>query len=98
MNTKFTKGPWQRDKYGSVKGVNGESVMLHGFSLCCGYTPKDDPSYANTDVALAAPELYEALEEAADCINDLSRNKGGWDYERVIQDIAAILEKARGEA
>lgn len=110
MNTKFTKGPWQRDKYGSVKDANGESVMLHGFSLCCGYTPKDDPSHANTDVALAAPELYEALAMLAEYPLEAFGKENskpdtplfganGWTL--TVGDVLnarAVLKKARGEA
>jgi hypothetical protein len=95
---KFSPGPWSKDKYGCIKTADGKIVRAHGLALPCGRTPKDDVSFANTHLIAAAPTMYSALEEALDCLNDVSSGKGGWDYEAVIQSGEMLLAKARGES
>ena len=58
MKTKFTPGPWSRDKYGRVIGPDGQSV---GFGALTLRMSNDDEVLANDCLVAAAPELFEAL-------------------------------------
>ncbi len=57
------KGPWSRDKYGSVVDADGKEVLFRSVStLSAGTDDRIAMAEANTDLAAAAPELLEALE------------------------------------
>lgn len=84
--SKFTPGPWELDKYGSVLTKQGEHVCFYGLSLSGGTEAK-----ANGVLASAAPDLYEALVKV--------NNSAEWDYlESDIQEaVVSALAKADGK-
>lgn len=89
-DTKFTPGPWKRDKYGSVIGANGSDVLFRGVAvLASGSDESMREAESNTDLLVAAPDLYEALV----AIYDAWYNLDGSDYRR----LKAALAKANGE-
>lgn len=63
--SKHTPGPWAKDKWGTLKGSNGETVMEYnsGAALATLPTPESD---ANTHLRNAAPDLLDALKAAMD--------------------------------
>jgi len=91
---KATPGPWRRDQYGAIMDANGEIVRLHGFALCCGYTEKGDPSFANTSLALASLEMYGALKR---CLQMIAKECADGEYHDVYLSGVAAIKKARGE-
>lgn len=96
--TKFSKGPWQRDKYGNVEAINHkgrlDTLRVYGVSLC---HPSDESVIANTHLITAAPLLYEALEAVclAARMEGLSGRPGWSELIATMQD---ALKAARGEA
>jgi len=85
---KFTEGPWQRDKYGSVIAPDGEKVAFRGVTIMCsGSFDRIAEAEANTDLVAAATELLALLVESQTSIG------GDWRQRR---DIA--IAKARGES
>lgn len=89
----YTKGPWRRDKYGSLVDSSGEQVMLRGTAtLCSGSDARMAEAEANSDLIAAAPELFEALEMAS--------QSAGFQYmtPETRDAISAALSKARGES
>ena len=88
---KWTPGPWAvRDARG-IRGANGECVA----STYCA-APAED-----AHLIAAAPDLYEALEQARDTILELinARNsEAEGSDEDWVGGINAALAKARGEA
>ena len=60
--TKWTPGPWKIDEYGRVtadaSGCALNAVGVTGFCLTT-----SDEAAANTRLAAAAPELFEALDD-----------------------------------
>ena len=92
-DTKFTPGPWKRDKYGSVIGANGSDVLFRGVAvLASGSDESMREAESNTDLLVAAPELLEALENA---LFVLEATGGGYDY--VTSSVRRAIAKARGE-
>lgn len=99
-NRPWTPGPWRRHEYHAVVGHDGRMVRLSRFALATGYVPDSDDCYANDHLCLAAPDLYEALEEL--CIN--AEGAGYYDGEGQRHPVyvetaaaRAALAKARGE-
>lgn len=107
--TKFTPGPWFIDGSGNisntVKAVTGEWQLGEYAETVCSYQSALGPgththdaevenSTANAHLIAAAPELYEALEQA---FSVLER-----EYGRAVADVnmplaLPALAKARGE-
>lgn len=69
--SKHTPGPWAKDKWGTLKGSNGETVMEYnsGAALATLPTPESD---ANTHLRNAAPDLLEALKQMDRQVMDLT--------------------------
>jgi hypothetical protein len=64
--TRWQPGPWQHNdaKFGDLCDANGDRVVFTGLSLAAGYSgDRAGQIEANSTVAKAAPDLYEALEE-----------------------------------
>lgn len=93
---KHTPGPWEINKYGQVVDKAGEEVRVHGFTLA---SRKNETTEANTRLAVAAPELLDAL---AYIVAMGGTEENEWDaVERVIPEICAkaraAIAKATGE-
>ncbi|MBM6396167.1 hypothetical protein JQC79_10440 [Ochrobactrum anthropi] len=95
MDTKFTPGPWSlsqentpADDYGYWyhRITAGHGYSGNGFDICGIINPHD------AHLMAAAPELYEALEAAA--------NSAGFQYmwPATRSKVEEALAKARGEA
>lgn len=100
-DTKCAPYPWVQDKYGNVKNANGETVKLTGFALSCGYTPKDDSCYVNTKMAIAAPELLEALEElvsATTSVRGIDEDMENFYCTKAFVKAREAIAKAKGES
>ena len=102
MSAKFTPGPWAQvpQSNGSVmiarRYETGKQLNPHGLRLVCnvlvrGSSMSEDD--ANAHLIAAAPEMYEAVETALECLE----NKG---FARAyVEDLLRnALRKARGEA
>lgn len=59
--TKFTPGPWAKDKYGQLKNPDGNPVDVWGCGLSI--ASRSTETEANAALIAAAPDLYAALEE-----------------------------------
>jgi len=60
-----TAGPWLRDKYGNVTNAAGDRIAFRSVTVVCsGPRERISEAEANTDLATAAPDLLDALEEA----------------------------------
>ena len=106
--SKPAKGPWGRDKYGSVVDADGKEVLFRSLStLSAGTDDRIAMAEANTDLAAAAPGLLAALETARDYVaGELEYRKQAlagypdkWRTEE--QDLAAIdaaIAKARSQS
>lgn len=93
MNVKHTPGPWSRDTYGIWIGSNGTEVMLRRPAhLSVGRTKDMERAEANTLLALSAPDLLAALEEAADYIG--AESAGSAEFWRKYR---AAIAKMKGE-
>lgn len=86
---KFTKGPWSYG--GSVEQVWGGVIESSGYHVASAHGKNDDECKANASLIAAAPDLYKALELAA--------NSSGFQYmfSDTRDKINAALSKARGE-
>ena len=68
---KHTPGPWVRDAYQNVIGLNGKRVMFDQLSLAmCSGKEREEVS-ANSELAISAPELLDALVQAEICVAEL---------------------------
>ena len=56
-----TPGKLSQDTYGTVKTEKGETLRIHGVSLPCGYTPKDDASHHDTRRLVACWNACEGI-------------------------------------
>ncbi len=93
---KAQPGPWTADKFGNVTDADGERVLLSGFSLACGFVPETDPCYANSALAMAAPDMLEALENAL-----FSASPTRLEHPTMFaawEKMSAAIAKAKGEA
>lgn len=55
-----TRGPWKRDKYGTII-ANGDTLLVYGVGTPCNGHLKMDEAEANTNLLCAAPELLEIV-------------------------------------
>lgn len=63
MSAHHTPGPWHRDKYGNLLDSNGRNVLFRSVSICCAGSERSiKESEANTDLAMAAPDLLSEIE------------------------------------
>lgn len=96
---KFTEGPWTAVDNGAywdvlekAPGYRGQVCSVHDAENINGITR--DEQIANAHLIAAAPELYEALDNALDILKNDKRS--------YVQDAATecrmALAKARGEA
>lgn len=94
--SKHTPGPWRKWDYGWITGPNNQTLAL---ATGCG-----DIDWLNPDdftLAIAAPDLLEALEELDNHIcNNLETNyPTGIDVnDSAFQKARAAIAKARGES
>lgn len=93
---KFTRGPWMLE-YGEVKhrpssirAVEGGISILRASAFC---RVAEKETRANAHLMVAAPDMYEALEDAAMEIRHLARGTTD-SYDAIM----ALLSKARGES
>lgn len=74
METKFTKGEWQRDEFGNINkpGKTRDRILVNGVSLFMSGLESDrEEAKANSDLFFAAPDLYTACVEQQKVINGL---------------------------
>lgn len=83
--TKFTKGPWEFDKYRNLK-AGGNDLKVEGVSIPCGHS--SDEVEANMNLIAQAPAMYEMLAKLL--------VEGGLGTARHRQ-IDKLLAKCRGE-
>jgi hypothetical protein len=60
-STKHAPGPWTRDRWGSVVDADGNIVVFAPSSFSLGSVTDHPEREANVELAIAAPELLEAL-------------------------------------
>lgn len=95
MTTKFTPAPWKIADGDFIYALNDFKSNRFFFEIQAagkGCAPPDEV-VANANLIACAPEMYEMLEIALDCLGDefaLPRD--------IIDDIESILAKARGES
>lgn len=105
---KFAPAPWRRSEYGRIVDANGEQIDLVGFGLSTGCVSREthQVELANTDLALAAPELYETLKAVTGrlsetlsfvwpCKSDLDERCGRCKNCELINEDLADLDEAR---
>ena len=95
--TKWTPGPWHVLKargyaHGPVDKNNAPVVTWTGMAR-----PRQEDGMANAHLIAAAPELYEALEEALETIHALI-DEGYMAYIHQRERIEYAMAKARGES
>ncbi len=95
--TKFTPGPWAKDKYGQLKNPDGNPVDVWGCGLSI--ASRSTETEANAALIAAAPDLYAALEELDEvfCTQADTRDERTRARKALIAARAA-LAKARGES
>lgn len=87
--TPWTPGPWTKVR-GELVGSNGAKVVEYGSGVAIMCGGPDHESVANAAIRNAAPELYEALANLLDAVED-SNNAD----DDVIVAANAALSKAR---
>ena len=102
MSNKFIPGPWIVDPdngFNGVVGRGGQQVLLESFPTSLGNS--GDPSLkGNTELALAAPELLEALELANE-LNGILRAFLGPDdcqsdlLDKSMKDSKALIDRIK---
>ena len=104
--TKFTKGPWAKDRRGeSLIGANGFPVCVWGCGLS--NAQKNDERVANANLIAAAPDMYRMIKEltSTGCellnVDDIEDKEDSATIHANFSDkiIEALLhlKKARGE-
>ena len=84
--TKFTKGPWMHTPEGPADS--------QGYGVCALWgSPGSEEQIANSHLIAAAPEMYDALNEVAEGMEEA----GGSSNWNTAKEIRKILAKARGE-
>lgn len=89
MDRAHTKGPWARDHFDELRGEDGSLVRFRGMAnILAGSETAIARAKANTLLADAAPDMFEALLQAR-----------GWvSAEPQLAIIDAALAKAEGRA
>ena len=65
MDRAHTKGPWVRDRFGELRGEDGSLVRFRGMAnILAGSDTAIARAKANTLLADAAPDMFEALKAA----------------------------------
>ncbi|WAX23109.1 hypothetical protein pA_gene0068 [Vibrio phage 13VT501A] len=93
METKFTKGQWACEMPLGSNGfwyVDKKSTQIKSGAICTLY---GDNAQNDAHLIAAAPEMYEALEDAADLLFQ-SQEKECREHGK---EIRALLARARGE-
>ena len=88
---KHAPGPWVNSN-GQIVDNFGEAVLLNGFSLSSGYDSNRSQTEANTRLAVAAPEMLEALEEINECFESATLISRA-----TINKVRAAIAKAKGD-
>ena len=98
MSAAFTSGPWTTnihvDRRAAIEIMGGGNCVAE----CWPSLGAHQKNLANAHLIAAAPELYEQLLEANQCLADVASGKGGWAWESVLDSCETVLAKARGEA
>jgi len=99
--TKFTPGPWDHDSgmYGNGKAYHSifspDEIIIAEFNPLSVTNPEQ--GRANAALIAAAPDMYEALEEAREWFydhSDINDNGGPNKAMRITEQIDAALAKA----
>jgi hypothetical protein len=99
-----TPGPWGLNERGLIVGPSGECVLFSGPTLILGNHPECAVAEANDRLAVAAPDLLEALglaedvmQAAARCFLGNAEPPDSTALAKAILIAGAALAKARGE-
>lgn len=95
-NTKFTPGPWKKSGQFGIS-IGRDHGYISAQNTGCFYALVEERE-ANAALIAAAPDLYDALEQAAEALSNCKANTGysSMQYRAAIA-IKSALEKARGE-
>jgi len=108
MKLKSTPGPWwlvaTDDRHLSVHGTMETGAIFAGIARCPIDDGSDEELNANANLIVAAPDLYEALEEAMPFIDDaldvvefMSESVLTEKCREAVRLARTALKKARGE-
>lgn len=93
MKKNYTPGPWERRKYDEVQGADCRPVYFRSVTtLAAGPQDMIDEAEANTQLAIAAPDLVEALEKILTLIDNQPQDRERENHIRSYIEIA--LKKA----
>ncbi len=59
---KFTKGPWEQDRFGQLNGPDGKVIQVWGLGIAHGQRTTE--SEANATLFKSAPDLYEVVRKS----------------------------------
>ncbi len=96
--SKHTPGPWCQDKWGSLMTEGGQDVLLRGITtISAGSDERIAEAEANTRLISAAPELLEALTEAAEILWVIGQIGPSPTALEKSADFKSLITKATGE-
>jgi hypothetical protein len=103
MLIKHTPGPWEARR---LISNNGEPYATSYFAhidigVCMVWAPTGNiEQEANAHLIAAAPDMYEALAQAAEILRDVAKTSGltHSDAESCADTAESVLAKARGES
>lgn len=96
METKWTPGPWVKDRLDQLRAPDGRQVGVWGAGMA--WVSRDDEAEANAKLIAAAPDLYSALERLQRNFALLLSGKPVRDVAETEAEVNAALRKAHGEA
>lgn len=76
----ITKGPWAKDRFGSLRGADDEQITLSGAGLAIACTNHTEERQANAVMVIAAPMLAEAGAAALAELRNTIQEFGGCDH------------------
>ncbi|MGU0778002.1 hypothetical protein ACSESE_11450 [Pseudomonas aeruginosa] len=96
--SKHTPGPWCQDKWGSLMTEGGQDVLLRGITtISAGSAERIAEAEANTRLISAAPELLEALTEAAEILWGIGQIGPSPTALEKSAEFKSLITKATGE-
>lgn len=93
---KHTAGPWERDRYGSLRGATGREVIAHGIGIGISLGGSGAEALANGQLIVAAPDLLKALRFAEEYI--ASDQETDPNERPLLATIRAAIAKAEGRS
>jgi hypothetical protein len=96
---KHTPGPWKVTKSSERKTlcvVNDDTWICGELQALNGTAIDERECLANARLIAAAPEMYEALEQAEACMSIVEPRSDKAEYLRILGVIRAVIGKAEG--